>query len=309
MESFDQVIHEFKRKEIIEVHLVTTLSVDVNLQRKVNALHSFCKSCTAMGIKCSVYEDGELHGKVYIGLHNGVYECGMLTSANFTNKGLKDNHEWGIWIDDKEILKSLHDEVFNVCSEPLTSDDISGIVKKVDDYFTRKPVIEQPKIELSIKEFIRRKKIRIPQKNKLLHPESRYVIKPVGSSADPFVDGRKPDEITHVSDRYVKYVNEGAILIYYGIGAAKFLGCFEVIAPPERTGRYKEWPWEVKTKNLFPEYSDNWERSEKAFSRVKREYPSEIKSMNKIQWQWGAIPISEDFGSYLINSIEKDSQL
>jgi len=311
MESFDSVVKDLKNKGISEIHLVTTLKVDATIQQKVNSINSFCTSCKLAGIKHYIYEDGELHGKIYIGMFNGEYECGVLSSANFTNRGLYNNHEWGIWIEDIEILKTLKNEVISVCSEPLTDEEISGIVKKVDEYFKSKPLIEQPKIELSIKEFIRYKKEEFiyNETYKQLHPDSRYVIKPVGSRADPFIDGRKPSEILHVSDKYAKYVHEGAILIYYGIGAAKFLGCFEVISPPERTGEYEPWAWEIKTRNLFPDYSNNWENFEKAFSRVKREFPAGMKDMNKIQVSWGAIPISEDFGKYLVGIVEKGANL
>jgi hypothetical protein len=44
--------------------------------------------------------------------------------------------------------------------------------------------------------------------------------------------------------------------------------------------------------------------SEKAFARVKREFPDGTKDMNKILVSWGAIPISEDFGKYLVSIIE-----
>ncbi|MDR2570294.1 MAG: hypothetical protein LBD23_08360, partial [Oscillospiraceae bacterium] len=94
------------------------------------------------------------------------------------------------------------------------------------------------------------------------------------------------------------------ILIYYGVGAKKFLGCFEVISPPELTGQLEKWPWEIKTKNLLPEYSDNWEKSEYTFSRVKREFPDSEKDMDKIKCRWGAIPISDEFGKYLVGIIE-----
>jgi len=310
MESFDSVIQDFKEKGVDEVHLVTTLNVDSNIQRKVLALHSFYTSCTEAGIKYHIYEDGALHGKIYIGMLDGDYECGMLSSANFTAKGLYKNHEWGIWIEDIETLKALKDEVFSVCSEPLTTDELFGIFKKVDDYFKLKPITEPPRIDLSIKEFIRyrnSKPVR-SEKIKRLHPDCRYVLKPVGSSSDPFIDGRKPSEISHVSDTYVKYIHEGAILIYYGIGASRFLGCYEVISPPEKTGTYDRWPWEIRTRNLYPNYSDNWERFENAFSRVNREYPDGAKDMNKIKVSWGAIPISEDFGKYLVGIIEEGSK-
>ena len=98
MESFDSVIQDFKNRGICEVHLVTTLNVDANIQRKVNSINSFCTSCTLAGINHYVYDDLDLHGKIYIGILNGKYECGVLSSANLTNRGLYTNHsgEFGL---------------------------------------------------------------------------------------------------------------------------------------------------------------------------------------------------------------------
>jgi len=312
MESFDRVIQDFKNKGVKEVHLVTTLNVDANIQRKVNALHSFCMSCTAAGIKHYIYEDAALHGKIYIGTLDGEFSYGMLTSANFTNKGLYTNHEWGLWIEDKITLRALKDEVFNMCSKPLTNEDIFGIKKKVDDYFKKKPDMELPKIELTIKEFIKYKKKRPVdlQRNRLLQPNNRYVIKPVATTKDPYKKGRKPNvdiEITHVSDDFVKYINDGAFLILYGIGSGKILGLFEVLFPPVYTGE-GAYPWAITTRNLYSNYSENWYSFEKIRSRTKREYPEGIKTLNLIQWGRGAIPVDEKFGKYLISIIKEGNE-
>jgi len=154
MESFDTFFDKLKNTSVENIHLITTLkSNDTDLLRKANTLHSFCSLCHTHGIHFHIYADNKLHGKIYIAANNDEYTCGILTSANFTDSGLNRNHEWGVWIDDSETLEELLDDVFSVCSEPLSDESITGIIQKVDDYRKAMPDSKPPTLDISIDEF------------------------------------------------------------------------------------------------------------------------------------------------------------
>ena len=158
MESFNTFFDKLKNTSIETIHLVTTLkSNDADLLRKANALHSFCSLCHTHGIHFHIYADNKLHGKIYIAANNGELTCGILTSANFTNSGLglgkNGNHEWGVWIDDSETLEELLEDVFSICSEPLSNESITGIIQKVDDYRKAMPDSKPLTLDISIDEF------------------------------------------------------------------------------------------------------------------------------------------------------------
>lgn len=310
MESFDTLFCEFKDMGIKNIHLITTLkSKNVDLLRKANSLHSFCSLCVANGIQFHIYVDNKLHGKIYASSKNGRYTCGMLTSANFTESGLNHNHEWGLWLDDTKTLEVLINEVFSVCSKALSCDNISGIIKKVDDYFNAMLEPEQPKLDLSIDEFI---------DFGTIVSDTRYFIKPVGYSTSPYPESSRLDTniaTMRFSKRKPRAVRVGDILICYAVGTTKILGYFEVLTLPAFAGDEEErWPWSVQAKNLCPSYSENWVQHNNTLASVKDAYHVEApitynggKTLGALNFGADKIRLTEQFADHLIKIIERDS--
>ena len=311
MESFDTIFSEFKEMGVKKIHLITTLkNKDMDLLRKANALYSFCTLCDESGIKYEICVDNKLHGKIYAATKNGIYTCGMLTSANFTESGLNHNHEWGLWIDDPRTLKNLIKEVLSVCSKPLSDESISGIINKVDDYFKTKTEPEQSKPDLSIDEFI---------DFGISVSDKRYFIKPEGHSESHYPETAKLDSdiaTLNFSKRKPRSVRVGDILICYAVGSTKLLGYFEVLTSPVFSGNDEDrWPWSIQGKNLCPVYSENWTHHNNTLGMVKDAFTVDApitynggKTLGGLNFGSDKIRLTEHFADHIIGIIERDAK-
>ena len=91
------------------ITLITTLKKnDQDQITKPRSLKSFYQLVNAEcpKAKVKVHINNSLHGKIYI-----FKKCdnlkALVTSANLTQSGFYNNHEWGLLIDDSKIIKQL----------------------------------------------------------------------------------------------------------------------------------------------------------------------------------------------------------
>ena len=314
MESFETIFYEIFEKGIKRVHLVTTLkNNDIDLIRKANALHSFCSYCMENKVEFNIYIDNKLHGKIYAASKNGVYTNGILTSANFTDSGLNRNHEWGVHIQEPQTLKTLMNEVFSVCSAPLSVQNISAIIKKVDDYFKNKQEPDIPTLDLTLDEFVEYGSDTIDESDD--NTDIRYFIKPIGSTDSPFPESGKLDKAIaslHFAKRRPRAVRIGDILICYAVGSTKLIGYYEVITEPTLTGGDDDrWPWSVQARNLCSDYSENWVNINKTLPSIRAKYPSDKPITHIGGTTLGALNFGSDkirltvpFAKHLMQAIE-----
>ena len=77
-----------------ELTLITTLKEkDPDQLRKVPVLLELFRLKKTRGFHLAVKIDNKLHGKVYIGMRDENFTGAIVTSANFTDNGLENNHE------------------------------------------------------------------------------------------------------------------------------------------------------------------------------------------------------------------------
>lgn len=90
-----------------KITLITVLkSFDESL-RKAYILYKFIKFCEENKIIYEVIIDEKLHGKVYM-FYKDKKEIGtIISSANLTQKGLINNHEWGVLFQESEKQKKF----------------------------------------------------------------------------------------------------------------------------------------------------------------------------------------------------------
>lgn len=96
-------------------------------------------------------------GKVknYQNLHSKIYifddvKC-IITSANLTNGGLKNNYEYGLYVDDKKILREIIKDFKYINENPLTgviSKEEVNTVKNILSSVPKEKPIKLPKITL-----------------------------------------------------------------------------------------------------------------------------------------------------------------
>jgi hypothetical protein len=313
MESFDDFFSQIHGTDIKHISLTTTLKdKNPDLLKKSNSLYSFCLNCKRNNISYSVHIDNKLHGKIYISLKLGSPLQGIITSANFTNSGLESNHEWGVLIEDTSQLLKLIDEIKCVESRALSSEELEKVIKKIDAYSQGTVLPKEPKIDLTVSDIINKE----IHKQKVTSSDKRYFIKPVGVSDEPFSEHRRLStnmQELHFSKRKPVAVREGDILICYGVGTTKLLGYFEVIEGPYYLeGTSSRWPWEVKAKNLCPEYSEKWNSFNNTISTIQDSYNlsapitknNQGKTLGALNFGADKIQLTEEFANHVINIIE-----
>jgi hypothetical protein len=322
-EDFDEFIHDVAELGVKSILLLTTIKDNSpDLFKKANSLYSFCTSCVQNSINFEIRVDNKLHGKIYIALKDSSPIKGIITSANFTDNGLKHSHEWGIEIDDIDLLQNIIVDLKKVSTAPLTYEEIEAIVKAIDDYSKENPPIQEPKLNLEVTRHIKDKlKVEIPKvssTDQIEFPDDiRYFLKPVGSSDHPFDESRKLSatiQEMHFSKRKPNAVRPRDILICYGVGTTKLLGYFRVsnepfLLPDENT----RWPWAVASENLSPKYSSSWSSFNNTLSSAQASYgfDKELtyvggKSLGALNYGADKIRLNESFAHHLINIIGQE---
>lgn len=308
MESFNVFFDEIVAKSNVRrISLVTTLKDnDPDLIRKADSLHSLLFNCIAHSIAFKIHIDNKLHGKIYITCNSGKPIKGFITSANFTDRGMSHNHEWGVEIDDVDSLVGVIDDVTRVSSRALTHEELNDIITKIDDYTKKSDVPKSLKLDLEVTPLIKNK---VPKDKTNL----RYFIKPVGYSDKLFESTRvlsRGVEKMHFAKR-PNSVRIGDILICYAVGTTKLLGYFEVMSDPYVWNSTSRWQWEVEAKNLCPDYSDKWLRFENTISGIQVSFDDYMpvtfiggKTLGGLQYGSDKIQLSEQFAKHVIDIIE-----
>lgn len=89
-------------------------------------------------VKVKIHVDNSLHGKTYV-LTNQNEHSAIITSANFTNNGLKNNHEWGVSLSHSEQLDNLVDEIFDAIEyRELTVTQLRKALQFAEQYQSQK---------------------------------------------------------------------------------------------------------------------------------------------------------------------------
>lgn len=304
---YDVFFKKISTNNIKEIILITTLDdYSPDLMKKSNALYFLRLECFKANIKYTIRIDNKLHGKIYIGTSKN--ECkGIITSANFTESGLKNKNEWGVMIKDNSIFKEI---IFKMIANSieLNEQNLDEIIKKIDEYKKQMKFKSKEKIDLTISDLLNKN-----QQNKIISSSPiKYFLKPVGYSEQPFSENRTLNssiEKLHFAKRPAA-VNVGDVLICYGVGTTKLLGYFEVISDVINLGNGSRWEWEVEGRNLYPNYSLNWNKFNLTLSNLQSNYSNKVlthaggETLGSLQFGSDKICLNESFAKYLISEME-----
>lgn len=296
-----------KLNDVKEVVIVTTLEDNSpDLLKKSNALYFLAIECFKANIKYSIHIDNKLHGKLYISKVKENYK-GIITSANFTESGLKNKHEWGVEIEDKsELIKII--KAIELNSILLTYKDIEEIIKRIDVYKNNNNIASKQIIRIKVADIINKNKTN----SSIQNTNKKYFIKPVGWSENPFSINRKLSasiEKLHFAKRPAA-IEIGDIIICYGVGTRKLLGYFEVISDVINLNDNSRWEWEVEAKNLYPKYSNKWNDFNLTLSQLQSNYSGTVLTyagggtLGGLQRGLDKIRLDQQFANYLIGIIE-----
>lgn len=294
--------------------LITTLKEkDPDQLRKVPVLLELFRLKKTRGFLLTVKIDNQLHGKVYIGKRDSNYTGAIVTSANFTDNGLENNHEWGIFFNDQKEISNMHQQIVKDASLELTEKALMKMKQWIDD--NPKEDVKSPSIDVSFIDMIEK-----PIVNKA---SLTYWLKPLGKSPDPVPPTRLFGEGEHqitFTTKNPRGIAEGDILLVYSVVSQQMISVFEatdkrgVLTEFDNPGD-ERWPNYIWCKNLSPEYGANWPVKGLTFRKLREEflkrYPTKsvLPSGNKLNgMQWGAdhIKCIPEFAEYVLMRIKEE---
>lgn len=289
-----------------ELTLVTTLKEkDPDQLKKVPVLEELFRLKKTRGFRLTVKIDNQLHGKVYIGKNDVNYTGAIISSANFTENGLENNHEWGIFINDQMTISDIHHQIMNDASIELSENDLKIMRQWMEGNLTED--IKSPIVDVSFINMIS------PSAAKVT-----YWLKPLGKSPDPVPAnvsfGNEEHKITFSMKGEPSGVLKGDILIAYSVVSQQMLSVFEAT---EKRGFDKNagnrWPHYIMCKNQTPTYGANWYQIGLTLNGLRKEflkrYPSGtvLPSGNKLNgMQWGAdhVRATPEFGEFVVRKMK-----
>lgn len=295
-----------------ELTLVTTLKEkDPDQLKKVPVLEELFRLKKLRGFRLSVNIDNQLHGKVYIGRKDANYIGAIISSANFTENGLENNHEWGVFINDQIAISDLHQQIINDASVELLEKDLVKMLQWMED--NPKKEVTTPSVDVSFIDMIE-------------HPVNsrtgmKYWLKPLGKSPHPVPSNRLFGDSEHrvtFTKKKPTGINEGDVLIVYSVVSQQLISVF--VAGRDRgilthfdNPEDKQWPNYIMCHNETPKFGANWPKINVTLREIREEfsllYPKAtvLSSGNKLNGlQWGAdhVRATEEFAEFVIRKMK-----
>lgn len=283
-----------------KITFITTMKND-EVVEKIDSLLFFRKAMKEYGIDWQIRIDNMLHGKVYILKNNDAPFAVIITSANLTQHGLRQNHEWGCIVEDAKAIGCMEKQLLVDADIELTSEKLELIKKRADKTCEEgwKKVKQQ---EIQIDDILR-----LPQ----IPNGTRFFIKPFGSNNHKFFEGDYSEKFQkqHFANRKPKAVRVGDILITYAVGARKIISVFKVMSSPKHTNMPNDrWPWFVEANNLTTNLGKAWAKKSLMVMNIAREYAEIYKlpvtqrggyNLNGLMLGNDKIQLTDEFGMYL----------
>lgn len=287
---------------------ITTLKEkDPDQLNKVPLLLELFQKSKELGYDLYLRIDNSLHGKLYIGVKDEHFTGGIITSANFTENGLKNNHEWGVYFTDEKILADISKKTLTDASIELTEKDLL----KMKKWMNNNPMKEYkiPTINVSFIDMIER--------NCSSNTKVTYWLKPLGKSPKPV-----PSDILFIDDEcqitFTKKnpsgVKEGDVLIAYSVVSQLLISVFVAGAERGRLAHFdnpgdEQWPNYIKCRNLTPEYGAKWPEMKLTLRDVRNDFIKNStahitptgNSINALQRGSDHIRLTSEFAEFLID--------
>lgn len=289
---------------ISKVIFITTAKKN-EIAGKIDSLVSFYKEMERIGVQWQLRVDNCLHGKIYIFKKEGVPFAGIITSANLTHNGMEANHEWGVQLDDVQILENIESQIIDDAPSVLTRELLDEIKDRVNTSFPSGVQMPAP-VVVDIDDILH--KYQVPK-------DTRIFIKPIGVSDRPVYEGDYSVETDlYFSKKRPASVRIGDILITYAVGGRRIIGAYRVTSEPkwDEDGDPR-WPWYVESECLTPSLSDHrWERVCPYVTLIANEYAEKYEkpvthngndNLGALNFGWDKIWLDDEYGSYLLSKL------
>jgi HKD family nuclease len=319
-----KLLNNFSFSQIKIVELITTFKAkDPEQLTKPQILKDFFDffKDNYPNIKFKLHIDNELHGKLYFFMQANTQFL-LLSSANFTNRGLCSNHEWGLLLkNNPEIDNILEDLYDSIEYQDVTYSQVNKACQFADQYQKDHPDwIKKPEIFSDILKTVY-------SVEDVSNTEPKYFLKPIGHKEAPVHLEEKRDfselhQYIHFS-KQPKGVKKGDIVITTAVGATSILCYFKVTGGLQQVttediikDKWKgRWPWYMEGRNQSPEFGKQWWyyniRRDDALEEFKKAFPNTPVtfsggfSLGTINFGNDKVQITKEFGEFLISKIMK----
>ncbi len=321
MPDFKRFFENIDLCSLEKIEMITTLPPNsVEQFPKINSLISLLETPGIMdgSIDCTISINNRLHGKIYIFKMPEGGMAAILTSANFTQKGLSYNHEWGVEISDPEIIANIEQSVRD--NQEFSIPDLESLYlcrERLNEFLEVKPDSIKPvSIDLDLSKYLQ------PDRSIKIGKSATYWLKPIGVTGDPVTPDWPPFDAPiyplhfHWNPRSVKF---GDIMVCYGIGAGKVLSIYRVISAPQQINpdEYDEewmerWSWFVDGENLTPNYGRVWSNHELYLSSLRNDFldkfPEKLitgnsQSLGALNYKKDKFRLSPEFAQFILNQV------
>lgn len=294
---------------IKKITLYTTLQKYDDTAQKAVALYKFYEYCKGKSIDLLIKIDDNLHGKVYL-FYDGIEPKGfVLTSGNFTENGLINNHEYGMRVEDVDKQKEMADIIMSINTYDLSYTQLCEIYDAALKFIKKHPVTPQEKFK--VHKLINKKPS--PTQNGTV----KYYLKPVGTSQAPFVKTRVLKDIDMLGfGKNPKTMQNGDVLLLHGVGPSSIVGYYVVIndeAVFDKKNDDDRWPWKVQAECHSSQFSAVWWEYELKTQELIDEFLEKNPdkhitlaggdSLGALQWGSDKLQITKEFAQFVIGKM------
>lgn len=294
---------------IKNITLYTTLQKYDDTAQKVVALYEFYKYCKDKSIDLLIKIDDNLHGKVYL-FYDGIKPKGfVLTSGNFTENGLVNNHEYGLCIEDADKQKEMADIIMSINTYDLSYIQLCEIYDEALKFIKKHPAVQQEKFKVH--------KLINKKPSATQNGFVKYYLKPVGTSQEPFV---KPTVIKEVDmlgfGKNPKTMQKGDVLLLHSVGPSSIVGYYVVISDEAvytKNDDEDRWPWKVKAECHSSKFSAEWWdyelRTQELIDEFLEKNPGQHitvaggDTLGALQWGRDKLQITKEFAQFIIGKM------
>ena len=299
-----------------ELTLITTLKEkNPDQLRKVPVLIELFRLKKTRGFHLAVKIDNQLHGKVYIGMRDENFTGAIVTSANFTDNGLENNHEWGIFFNDQKEISNIHQQIVKDASLELTEKALMKMKQWIEE--NQVEDVKSPTVDVSFIDMIEK-----PIVNKA---SLTYWLKPLGRDHKPVPDtafyGDARHLITFSKRGRPTGIKEGHVVIAYSIITMQLISVF-VAGDDKDRGELtqfsipgdEKWPYYIWCDNETSQYGANWPKMELTLHTLREEFQRQqpastvLPSGNKLKaLQWGSdhVKATPEFGKFVVEKMKE----
>jgi hypothetical protein len=275
------------------------------------ALSDAMSYCRENDIDIHIWHNDMLHGKAYLLYRDRTENGFIISSANFTKNGLVNNHEFGVFIDNKMLQQEMMGRINEINFSELSEKQVAYLLEKAKGFERDNATHDKAPVFKASDHFDIRPSIKTESR-------CRYYLKPLGSVERPVYEG-----YTIIADNELglskknKNISKGDIFICHGVGPSKILGYCQVMTdrpvireddPDDR------WIYKYPTMCISKEYSSHWWEYDLRTLDLVEEFVSKKgegihvtaaggDTLGGLKWGAQIIELSKEFAGFVIDKM------